>query len=412
MKKAPLLRSRFAKPRVCKDSLVALTIIFYHYEKEKKTMKKLIPALAMLLIAAVMLGASTYAWFSMNTRVTVTGLAVKTRVSSNLFVASTTMSATGHASESSFNSYLNGGTEATLLEPVSTVDGLNFFYTDAKTNVQADGAPRTATYTAYNTSKAAPTSEQLTAFVNANGATGSVGYVDYVMELKAVNADATDAVSLKLTKLDLVYNGLPTSEKAFRVAVFMEKHDGSAYTAVSPETLPAASSIFSESGATYFTSGSAVKTTSSVDSVLTQNSAVSVNVAAGATEYYKVVVRIWLEGEDSTCNNDTFASLTQNWVLDLAFELDTAAPAVTQLGTTAVASTASGAVGTVTLTDGKLSNGETPVTYAWKNADGTAASGTNNAASYTATTSGVYYCVITTVGNTYYTDGMTLTVTP
>ena len=27
MKKAPLLRSRFAKPRVCKDSLVALTII-------------------------------------------------------------------------------------------------------------------------------------------------------------------------------------------------------------------------------------------------------------------------------------------------------------------------------------------------------------------------------------------------
>ena len=50
-------------------------------------MKKLIPALAMLLIAAVMLGTSTYAWFSMNTQVTATGMTVKAATSKNLVIS-------------------------------------------------------------------------------------------------------------------------------------------------------------------------------------------------------------------------------------------------------------------------------------------------------------------------------------
>ena len=38
--------------------------------------KKLIPALAMLLVAAVLMGTSTFAWFSMNTEVTATGMEI------------------------------------------------------------------------------------------------------------------------------------------------------------------------------------------------------------------------------------------------------------------------------------------------------------------------------------------------
>lgn len=41
-----------------------------------KKFKKLIPAFCMLLISAVLMGTSTYAWFSMNTRVTATGMQV------------------------------------------------------------------------------------------------------------------------------------------------------------------------------------------------------------------------------------------------------------------------------------------------------------------------------------------------
>lgn len=53
--------------------------------KAMKTMKKLIPALAMLLVSAVLLGTSTFAWFSMNTTVTATNMQVVAK-SNNTFL--------------------------------------------------------------------------------------------------------------------------------------------------------------------------------------------------------------------------------------------------------------------------------------------------------------------------------------
>ena len=50
-----------------------------------KKFKKLIPALCMLLVSAVMLGSTTFAWFSMNTTVTATGMQVEAK-SDELFL--------------------------------------------------------------------------------------------------------------------------------------------------------------------------------------------------------------------------------------------------------------------------------------------------------------------------------------
>ncbi len=44
-----------------------------------KKFKKLIPALCMLLVSAVMLGTTTFAWFSMNNKVTATGMTVNAK---------------------------------------------------------------------------------------------------------------------------------------------------------------------------------------------------------------------------------------------------------------------------------------------------------------------------------------------
>lgn len=49
-------------------------------------MKKLIPALCMLLVAAALLGTSTYAWFSMNTQVTATGMKVSATAVGSLVI--------------------------------------------------------------------------------------------------------------------------------------------------------------------------------------------------------------------------------------------------------------------------------------------------------------------------------------
>lgn len=51
--------------------------------------KKLIPAICMLLISAVLMGTSTFAWFSMNTKVTVSSMTVKATASKNLLISST-----------------------------------------------------------------------------------------------------------------------------------------------------------------------------------------------------------------------------------------------------------------------------------------------------------------------------------
>lgn len=44
-----------------------------------KATKKIIPALVMLLVSAVLLSTASYAWFSMNTKVTATGMKVKAK---------------------------------------------------------------------------------------------------------------------------------------------------------------------------------------------------------------------------------------------------------------------------------------------------------------------------------------------
>lgn len=56
----------------------------------KKALRKLIPTLVMVLIAASMVGTSTYAWFSMNTQVTVTGLNITVDSDDTYLLVSTT----------------------------------------------------------------------------------------------------------------------------------------------------------------------------------------------------------------------------------------------------------------------------------------------------------------------------------
>ena len=55
-----------------------------------KKFRKLVPALCMLLISAVLLGTSTFAWFSMNTTVTATGMQVTAKTDHTYLLISDT----------------------------------------------------------------------------------------------------------------------------------------------------------------------------------------------------------------------------------------------------------------------------------------------------------------------------------
>ena len=85
----------------------------------KKALRKLVPAIVMLLIAAAFVGTSTYAWFSMNRVVNVSGISVTTEVSDSLSIAASN-------TEADFATSLTQNITGKL-RPVSSVNGADFF---------------------------------------------------------------------------------------------------------------------------------------------------------------------------------------------------------------------------------------------------------------------------------------------
>ena len=65
----------------------------------------------------------------MNREVTVTGMQVNTTVGSNLMIARTTTDATTALTDADFKTS-DVDIPSALLEPVSTINGVDFFYTD------------------------------------------------------------------------------------------------------------------------------------------------------------------------------------------------------------------------------------------------------------------------------------------
>lgn len=287
-----------------------------------------------------------YAWFTMNKTVTLTGMEVKTHVGSNLLIQKSSLDATAIEDESGFVTDETQSIKA-VLEPVSTVDGKAFYYT---LDAAADGSKihtpvgaasdKTVNFIAYDPSSGATdaaygnkfsqdygaTKEIVNAFASGTAyADKAVGYVDYVFQLKATNTESTDQ-SINLTNLELTYKGGAPAEKAYRAAVFISPavEAGGSFadwsSGISSGTTT--NGIYTPSGAQNFSSGTAVNSTTSRGAVqyVTSGDALAV-VPTGTVKYYKVVVRLWIEGEDTTCNTSTFKPLTNSWALDLEMRL-------------------------------------------------------------------------------------------
>ena len=287
-----------------------------------KSMRKFLPAVIILLIAAAMVGTSTYAWFSMNNKVNVTGMTVTATVDQNLLIAGDTLDSTARKDDASFGNTLVQPISGTL-KPVSSTDGKTFYYTH-KQNVKGNGDAMNDVYTAYDRD----TLSNATAFNNNYNSVGAVGYVDYVFQLKAVNL-STDA-EIRLTKLDLTYGGSSMKvtvggqeidTKAFRVAVFYEDvSDGTSVGTLNNAAVKTLA-IFKPEGADNFDGNKAVGSATALSAVsyCSNDYTAKIAIGEGETKYYKFLVRLWLEGEDKTCRNDAFARLNDKWVLDIEF---------------------------------------------------------------------------------------------
>ena len=341
----------------------------------KKT-KIVVPALAVLLLSTAASVSGTVAWFSMNTSINVTGMTVTTKVSSSLQIATSN-------NDALFSNEDLAQTRSGIIEPSSTVDGDSFFYTtNAKSNGDAN-ADQYATYAEATNelAEAQKTATGKTYFdANFNEAYGfdydgtdgtaqvSYAYIDYSFYLKANVVG--DSQKIVMDKCNILYNGGALSnEWAWRVALFAHQVNANVnednatttaggtnlvsildleksknqneVTAVVPAngTNVADGTYFTDKQLTTEATGTANGTTTYYQSsgqtapkavsagnaaptaVSSPNVAANINSSATGSVRYKVVVRLWLEGEDVSCTSDTFATLTQSWTLALSFKL-------------------------------------------------------------------------------------------
>ena len=377
----------------------------------KKTLK-LIPAIAMLLISAIMLSTATFAWFSMNNRVTVTGMTLKTQVSSNLLISPDT-------TEGNFTTTLEQARTAKL-EPTSTADGASFWYT---TSAYANGAKATGDWAEYDEATALTDADTFAAKTNydadfnaAYAITGAppgtaaayanaYGYVDYDFYLKATSTEAGQKVAM--TFCNILYNGGEITDKAWRVAVFAKGAADAASTS-GAQTLIA---ILSPSGATYQDSTNAVTGATTRGAVSNLGTAVTLDtIGAGTVKYYHVTLRVWLEGEDTTCTNSTYASLTNAYTVAVDFVLSTFDGVQNISSASGQASaTAAGLTATATLNTSETVG----ATYQWYDSGDNAIGGATSV-SYTAgeAASGVYCKITTTSGQVYRSNDVNLGVAP
>ena len=294
-----------------------------------KKSKIIVPALGILVLSTAASITGTVAWFSVNNSVTVDGMEVTTKVAGNLLIAETN-------AEANFGSALHQGRTG-ILEPTSTVNGVNYFYsTDAKADGSKEHTTSEDPYIAYTESTSlanegagksnydAAFVEAYTKITSASVTTSNVvyGYIDYSFYLKATNT-AVEDYEIRMTKCNLLYDGAPlgTNDKAWRVAVFSKASSAGATTS---DEVAAGNekSILKLSDAAYFDNTAVSSTTAkAAPTNLGEDVVVTENITTNQTVYTKVTVRLWLEGEDTKCNNETYASLTVAWTLDLEFKL-------------------------------------------------------------------------------------------
>jgi hypothetical protein len=354
-------------------------------KKNPSARKKLLSAIAMLTVSAVTLSTATYAWFTMNKEVQVTGMEMKTKVGANLLISDNNV-------EGDYTTETLSQTRKALLEPVSTVNAADgsFFYT---TNALANGDAVEDVYTPYSETKSSGSlgngaidklssnmtsgagkayfdPEFNTTYGNLSGSTtaanayqNAYGYVDYVFYLKATG-DSTDTL-IKMTELNLTYNNgsaVTNSgtigqvgavvDKAWRAAVFcsdISENGGQGLTNVSDSnasagnlkailTLNGAANQSDTGGKNYAVSDAGSAPTAMTLNYNTWSSATNkeiATVANGTSKYFKVTIRVWLEGEDTSCTSETYAQLTEAWKLNAKFELKNSSTAVTNIGSVA-----------------------------------------------------------------------------
>ena len=248
-------------------------------------MKKLIPALCMLLVAAALMGTSTFAWFSMNSRVEASGMEVKATVDDSIFIAAVEMTGTYGVFESTPGTF---GVAATLtdvntggLKPASTktpsLTAGNWYQGTAASN---DSYVANGDFTALSTLEGFVDAYRVAMYSTAETATA------YLSEVTIARTDGTNALNPALRV------AFVTDTEIYYVTGAGDGADGAAgkyVTGTAADSLGATTATLCQTGVT------------AVEDISFD--------LTGKTEAAPLFVTIfvWYEGQDPACKTDSYS---------------------------------------------------------------------------------------------------------
>ncbi|MGN0578077.1 MAG: hypothetical protein ACI4J4_05615 [Ruminiclostridium sp.] len=326
-------------------------------EKRKNSaLKKLIPAVAMLATSAVMLSTATYAWFTMNKEVKMTGLNMTATVGEGIEIALASVTGDGNAitlKNDTGSTYVGEHPADTDTEKGwKSAVAVNDYYADIGKIKPASSVNATALFDATDASNGGRTASTFKALTlpddmaqiqkratlpTTSGSqiiesTGTVGYyVDIPVHIRTSKVKDSETEGDLYCKMIINNNGATgdtkTLYKAVRVA-FIPITTGTSST----------TNIFG-ADKEYYEAGKAVDSTTSKGAVTVLSGATDfvtdgtdfidgVGVVSGlklpyaenAGEYGHLdfYVRVWLEGESTSCYDDKAG---QEWNISIAFSL-------------------------------------------------------------------------------------------
>lgn len=309
--------------------------------------KKIIPAVGMLALSATMLSTSTYAWFTMNKEVQMTGLSMTAAVGEGMEIALAGISGSdtvddpatrpGDSNKAWSSAVVVGNYYEKIgtLKPASSVNGTVLF--DA-TNAsdegkKASGYKKLDKIEDYKTTVTKRPTLNTDGSVECDTAADSAGYyVDIPVHLRT-NKSGTDSEDIyyKMIISPLDKDGkastadTDTLYKAVRVA-FMAP-DGK--TNLAGEQIFAVDNNYYESGkavsavdtkSVVTVNQVATAATGKLEDITAADSGLDIPLAKDGDNYGHLdfIVRVWLEGESESCYNEKSG---QSWNIDLAFTL-------------------------------------------------------------------------------------------
>jgi len=247
--------------------------------KTIKARHKLVPAIIMLIVAAITMSTASYAWFTMSNRVEVTGIELTVVAPTNILIR--------EKKDTDPNVFLN--TVSVLksfgtgkLSHASSVDGLTMYtVADPINNIDTDGTLKgTATITA--------TAQVLS--LNTDGY-----YVDYVLEL--VNTGGT-AVTVGLNNVQITGVDNSNGENILGAVRFAVLEAG------------ASKGVFADASETHVVNaynGTTLNTDVALQEYVNDSDSLFELDADGYADtispvnHKEIVVRVWIEGQDPDC---------------------------------------------------------------------------------------------------------------